>query len=330
MDTQITNNTLSPADLISAVQLRSPPGIVKVRGKVTRLYNHTASGYVYGDLASLNDDCSISFRCPEDAAPSSHNQLVIIEGGLRLKAAYQAPGFNLEITGSCTGNFKLPKVQTTSVPERAAKLPLQEFLEKKASYALIGSGTGINDTIQAGATPQWQSAQSQSDSSSILNQARVFKEKGAKAIFFVRGGADPTLELWNSPEFVKGLLELETPFYTALGHSDFISLADQCADYSYRTPDHLGEAIKQGNRIISQQENLKRTIKELNESKSGLSSELNIAKEKLQQFQIDQINNEKLKDKESLNKKENLINNKIWVAIAITSAIISLFMLGSS
>jgi hypothetical protein len=322
MNTQAAKEALSPTDLISATQITPPSGIVKVRGRVTRLTHHKPSGYVYGDLASLNDESRISFRCPQDAAPSSQNQLAVIEGGLRLKPAYQAPGFNLEISGSCTGSFQLPEVQTVIIPERAAKLPLLELLEKKPLYAIIGSQKGIRDAIQAGATPKWESEQSQSNPPAILERARAFKQEGADAIFFVRGGADSTLELWNSPEFVKDLVELDIPFYTALGHSDFVSLADQCADYSYRTPDHLGQAISQSDESITKQENLLQTIKRLRQSESDTSSELDITRHQLEQQ--NQSTREKLEaatfERQKIEKRLTGQRNT-WIAITIPCAI---------
>ncbi len=322
MDTQVVKEALSPADIISATQLIPPSGIVKVRGRVTRLTHHKPSGYVYGDLASLNDECRISFRCPQDAAPSSQNQLAVIEGGLKLRPAYQAPGFNLEIAGSCIGSFKLPEVQTVAIPERAAKLPLQELLVKKPHYALVGSQKGIRDAIQAGAAPNWESEQSQSNPSAILDRARALRNEGADAIFFVRGGADPTLELWNSPEVVKGLVELEIPFYTALGHSDFVSLADQCADYSFRTPDHLGQAINQGNELIAKQETLVRTIKRLQQSEADVSSELEITKHRLeQQHQTNQANIETTARESKRIETQISGQRNMWMAIAAFFAI---------
>lgn len=329
MDTQVAKEALSPADLISATQITPPSGIVKVRGRVTRLTHHKPSGFVYGDLASLNDESRISFRCPQDAAPSSQNQLAVIEGGLRLKPAYQAPGFNLEISGSCTGSFQLPEVQTVIIPERAAKLPLQELLEKKPLYALVGSQKGIRDAIQAGATPKWESEQSQSNPSAILERARTFKQKGADAIFFVRGGADSTLELWNSPEFVKDLVELDIPFYTALGHSDFVSLADQCADYSYRTPDHLGQAISQSSESITKQEILVRTIKKLQQSEFDISSELDTVKHRLeQQHQTNRVNIETAVNERKRVETQISGQKNIWMAIAAFLAILIVTALG--
>lgn len=331
MDTQVVKEALSPADLISATQLIPPSGIVKVRGRVTRLTHHKPSGYVYGDLASLNDECRISFRCPQDAAPSSQNQLAVIEGGLKLKPAYQAPGFNLEIVGSCTGSFKLPEAQTTTIPERAAKQSLQSLLEKKPLYALIGSQKGINDATQAGATPKWKSEQPQSNPSSILERARALKQEGADAIFFVRGGADPTLELWNSPEFVKELVELDIPFYTALGHSDFVSLADQCADYSYRTPDHLGQAITQSNENIAKQENLSRAISKLRKAESETTTELGNTKfklenqHKLNQEKIDTITKERVIIERKLKGQRNM-----WIVIAVSFLLLTIGTLLSS
>lgn len=331
MDIQAAKEALSPADLISATQIIPPSGIIKVRGRVTRLTHHKPSGYVYGDLASLNDECRISFRCPKDAAPSSQNQLAVIEGGVKLKPAYQAPGFNLEITGSCTGSFQLPEVETVVIPERTAKLPLQDLLVNKPHYALVGSQKGIRDAVQAGATPKWESEQSQSNPSAILEKARALKQEGADAIFFVRGGADPTLELWNSPEFVKELVELGIPFYTALGHSDFVSLADQCADYSYRTPDHLGQAISQSNKLITEAENHLKTINTLRQSETDMSSEIeNITHQLEQQNQLNRVQIETITAEKKAIRSKLVVQRNIWIAATVVCLALIIITLGAS
>lgn len=58
-------------------------------------------------------------------------------------------------------------------------------------------------------------------------------------MFFSRGGKDSTIELWNDIQFVSDLLALNVPFYTAIGHSDLITLAEKFSDESFTTPGGL-------------------------------------------------------------------------------------------
>lgn len=65
-----------------------------------------------------------------------------------------------------------------------------------------------------------------------------------KALAFVRGGSDgASLRMWNDPDLVGRILSKDLPFYTAVGHSDSILLADKYSDESFATPTAFGDSF---------------------------------------------------------------------------------------
>jgi exodeoxyribonuclease VII large subunit len=52
------------------------------------------------------------------------------------------------------------------------------------------------------------------------------------------------MELWNDPEVVAALLDCDSPFYTAIGHSDQLLLADKFADAAFTTPSAFGHEVR--------------------------------------------------------------------------------------
>ena len=127
-------------------------------------------------------------------------------------------------------------------------VPLADLLDEieVTSILLLGTQIGITDTL--------------SQLSSIAKEIptkiiRVYKSdllladikeslgEGTKAVAIVRGGDDKTMSVWDDAQVVATLLGLNVPFYTALGHSHSVTLADRFADSSYHTPTALGRAL---------------------------------------------------------------------------------------
>lgn len=63
-------------------------------------------------------------------------------------------------------------------------------------------------------------------------------------IGIARGGG-AGLEVFNDPDLANACLELKTPFVTALGHADDVSLLDLVADQSFPTPTALGKYLNE-------------------------------------------------------------------------------------
>jgi exodeoxyribonuclease VII large subunit len=71
--------------------------------------------------------------------------------------------------------------------------------------------------------------------------AQVCRDHAVAGIAFVRGGSDPlSLQIWNDGALLRAFLAQPLPFYTALGHSQELLLADKYADESFATPSDLG------------------------------------------------------------------------------------------
>lgn len=63
-------------------------------------------------------------------------------------------------------------------------------------------------------------------------------------MIFARGGSnDASEDVWDDPAFVARLLNLGVPFYTAVGHSDGLHLADLYAEGAFATPTHAGQEL---------------------------------------------------------------------------------------
>ena len=71
--------------------------------------------------------------------------------------------------------------------------------------------------------------------------AQACRDHAIAGIAFVRGGSDPlTLQIWNDQALLRAFLAQPLPFYTALGHSQELLLADKYSDESFTTPSDLG------------------------------------------------------------------------------------------
>ena len=78
------------------------------------------------------------------------------------------------------------------------------------------------------------------------------------AVAFVRGGSDSlSLQFWNDQALLRTFLDQPLPFYTALGHSQELLLADKYSDESFATPTDLGS---QAGRIATELAGLNKTI----------------------------------------------------------------------
>ncbi|VAW70221.1 hypothetical protein MNBD_GAMMA10-1573 [hydrothermal vent metagenome] len=109
----------------------------------------------------------------------------------------------------------------------------------------------------------------------LLSSAKnAIKNENIKAVFFSRGGNDSTIALWNDIQFVSDLLALNIPFYTAIGHSDLITLAEKFSDESFTTPTDLGYSIDKVLSELERERKLKAVIQGQHSEIGSLSSSL--------------------------------------------------------
>jgi exodeoxyribonuclease VII large subunit len=132
---------------------------------------------------------------------------------------------------------------------RRGRLPLRQLIAQHGlgSLCLIGSETGLGDArtalLRHSAEASWREAVCKvADAEAIRERfTQVCRDHAVAGIAFVRGGSDPlTLQIWNDGALLRTFLAQPLPFYTALGHSQELLLADKYADESFATPTDLG------------------------------------------------------------------------------------------
>lgn len=201
----------------------------------------------------------MSFRCSLATAPRLLKEPVVLRGTLTAKRLNQHRGFDLELVGSRVGEWTPSESVTPQLValERATpKLSLERFLSKDAAkrLVLIGTKRAIEDvetTLRRGSK---QSLGTRVSTTGLENLQAVIAEVAQKydGLCFVRGGGDPhSFTTWNDSRLIAALINCGKPFYTALGHSNDLTLADKYADESFGTPSDLGSACTEAWRAHS-------------------------------------------------------------------------------
>jgi Exonuclease VII, large subunit len=222
-------------------------GIVRVKGRVTKV-----SRYSYACYITLKDgEFSLSVKC-DSSQEVSENELVLVEGTLLLRSSNFFPGLECCIYGNIVGNWALTN-KTISADTSALKkkrfVSFEDGIGENdlSSVLLLGTEIGITDVLSQ---LNYQASDTLRNVTirvnrvdSLLNDIKEANPEKFRALILVRGGDDSTMAIWNDPIVVSFLMNLDIPFYTALGHSHSKTLADQLADAAYHTPTAVGAAL---------------------------------------------------------------------------------------
>ncbi len=270
--------------LMSSVTLRSPEGMVVVRGMVQKLRyapNPNNPEAVYGDLRDLYDNSVLSFRCPAAAAPEI-DKPAVLRGTLRTKVSRFHGGFDLELVGRKVGGWT-PEARGSSSPvpirRERPKLPLARLIAKDPVKRIIFLGTelGIADAKHTligspGAVPETKVVPMTVDA---LQKAVLEAAPSHSAICLLRGGGDPQLfQAFNDSRLIASLLACGVPFYTAVGHATDLTLADKYADESFVTPSALGSSYAEACKAQAASETLQRHARQLETEIQDLKAEM--------------------------------------------------------
>ncbi len=153
-------------------------------------------------------------------------------------------------------------------------MPLRHLIAQHGleSLCLIGSETGLGDAraalLRHVADAPWREMPCKiADPEAIRAQLeQACRSEAILGIAFVRGGSDPlTLQIWNDQALLRTLLDAPLPFYTALGHSQELLLADKYSDESFATPTDLGAQAGQILREQGEQQRLEQEVAKLTE-----------------------------------------------------------------
>lgn len=247
-----------PDAVLESITLSFPKEQIVVKGTVQRLTPYPAENpkWVYGDLFGM--ERTLNFRCPIGHAPTSEGEHVVLCGFLVISKSKRYQGLDVLLYGEKTGIWTpQPQLSTYSKLERTSgRMYLNRFLHRHGSSSLLimSSQTGESDYMTAvrkyAVSQHWRKAQINfSDNYTILaglEAALNEHQEEVKGLVFVRGGGDSSgLRPWDDKELVLAILSKGLPYYTAIGHSDKIMLADQWSDESFTTPTAFGDALGQ-------------------------------------------------------------------------------------
>lgn len=219
-----------------------------VRGKVTQV-SKPSYGRVYVTLSG--DEGQLKLVCNENQTPAL-GQYIICKGEIEQTFNKYINGIEVQIKGSPVGEWE-PKVENFKADTQLRKSshkPLALFLNEHGfeNLLFLGSDTGIRDAISQ-ANKQVKGFLSHqinvSDATKIIAGLKeaMSTEVNAQAVAIVRGGDDDSIDQWDEPNVVQAFIELNIPFYVAIGHSHRNTLLDKYADQAFSTPSALGSAM---------------------------------------------------------------------------------------
>jgi exodeoxyribonuclease VII large subunit len=262
--------------LLNQIRIERPTGQVLVKGRVERLTAWPKGNprHLFGDL--IGGERSIEFRCPIGQGPRAVGEHVVLSGTLTVKPSAIHQGFSVQLVGEVVGSWAPEKRAAAAVilDRRRGRLPLRHLIAQHGleSLCLVGSETGLGDArtalLRHRADAPWRELPCKvADPEAIRARlAEACSDEAIEAIAFVRGGSDPlTLQIWNDQTLLRTFLEAPLPFYTALGHSQELLLADKYSDESFATPTDFGAQAGQVLRELGEQQRLEQELARLTE-----------------------------------------------------------------
>ena len=240
-------------------------GFVRVKGvvsKVSRSPKYPAIMYL-----TLDDrDSSITVKC-DSRQQVSENQSIIVEGCLFVKPSSFYSGLEVYIDGDIVGSWEIKDaaLRKSSELKKVRYVSLADLLNEidLSTILIVGTKIGITDAfsqLSADTTSEIQSSIIRvANRDSLIKDIHSAISKDVKAFVVVRGGDDKTMSVWDDPDVVSELLSFDIPFYTALGHSHSVTLADKFSDTAFHTPTAFGRAF---NSILDHQLRIKNAERE--------------------------------------------------------------------
>ena len=237
--------------LLNQIRIERPTGQVLVKGRVERLsaWPKGSPRHLFGELSG--GERSIEFRCPVGQGPSAVGDHVVLSGTLTIRPSPVHQGFAVQLVGEVVGSWTRDKPAAAPVllERRRGRLSLRQLIAQHGlgSLCLIGSETGLGDAraalLRHRPDAPWREVVCKvADAESVRETfVQACRDHAVAGIAFVRGGSDSlTLQVWNEQALLRSFLAQPLPFYTALGHSQELLLADKYADESFATPTDFG------------------------------------------------------------------------------------------
>jgi exodeoxyribonuclease VII large subunit len=262
--------------LLNQIRIERPTGQVLVKGRVERLTAWPKGNprHVFGDL--IGSERSLEFRCPLGQCPKAVGEHVVLSGTLSIKPSAIHQGFAVQLVGEVVGSWAPEKRAGAPVilERKRGRIPLKHLIAQHglAGLCLVGSETGLGDArtalLRHVPDAPWRERPCKIADPEAIRAllAELGADAAIEGIALVRGGSDPlTLQIWNDQALLKTLLGQPVPFYTALGHSQELLLADKYSDESFATPTDLGAQAGPIARELEAQQRLEQDVARLTE-----------------------------------------------------------------
>lgn len=282
-----TDFVLTPDNLLAQLRIESPREVVTVKGIVERLTPYSRdkenAKWVYGVLRGI--DATMSFRCPASNTPTQEGEAVVLTGNLVVRPNRHQEGLDVVLYGEPTGTWTPAFNQTANIvrlEKKQTRLSLNTFLRNHGldSLRILATTRGTSDLLAA-------ASKHDIDLNRIVRKCRFDKKEllldtlretandtAVKGVAFVRGGSeDATLRMWNDAAFLAEIIDTGLPFYTAIGHSDILLLADKYCDESFTTPTAIGDGLAQAMLQLEKETRQEAALKRLYKERDRLESE---------------------------------------------------------
>jgi len=245
---------------IDAALKQGLPSSLLVRGEISNLNHHQASGHIYFTLKDGKSciDC-VMFRgdatklrtIPRDG------QEVLATGGVRIYAQrgrYQFYCSNLTLLGAGALEEKFrqlqAKLEREGLFEQARKRPLPRFPQR---IALVTSkqAAGLADMLKVFARTPWLTidvhhvpVQGAGSAAKIAEAIRKLKPSAYDLAIVGRGGGSLE-DLWefNEEAVARAIFDATIPIVTGIGHEVDVAIADLVADYHAHTPTEAAQVV---------------------------------------------------------------------------------------
>lgn len=271
---------ITPDVLTELLNVDRPAGTILIQGIAKDIRSYP--GCVYGRL--VLGTSSVRFRTPEEFAPSE-GEAVTIKGTLKIKNANRSgedwrATHEVTLYGKVVGNWE-PRESVNSVtqlPNRDERTLLEKFIldNNVASLAVLVSGTARADIISSlqsadrSERPEFIETNFGNKEKFLAELRKLRNRHDITGLSIARGGGGGQEIIGGSPEIIREMIDMEKPFYVALGHATDFALIDKHADQSFHTPSAFGSAIAQALSSASERieqeyerDNLKRQNREL-------------------------------------------------------------------
>ena len=255
-DTAKLDRAMSVADLTAKIDaaLRTgvPPSVL-VRGEISNLNHHAASGHIYFTLKDAKSciDC-VMFRgeAAKLKARPTDGQEVLVTGNVRVyqqRGRYQLYCQTMTPLGRGALELKFAELQRRLEaeglfdPERKRELP-----PYPQRVVLITSrmAAGLQDMLKVFQRTPWLTprlvhvpVQGVGAAAKIAEALAAVDAKTADLVILARGGGSLE-DLWefNEEAVARAVRACRVPVITGIGHEVDVSIADLAADYHAHTP----------------------------------------------------------------------------------------------